>query len=105
MVSSITIYLEGDIVEEGVQFTLTELSRASGASEELLMLCVAEGALAPRGPAGLRDEVVQWRFEGAALRRARTAQRLTQDLGVNAPGVALALDLLDQIEQLQGRVR
>jgi chaperone modulatory protein CbpM len=33
-----------------------------------------------------------------------TAQRLTTVLAVNAPGVALALDLLDQIDALHKRL-
>jgi chaperone modulatory protein CbpM len=53
-------------------------------------------------PAGQQPQ--EWRFTGAALRRARLAQRLAQDLEVNMPGVALALDLLDQIERLQAQL-
>jgi chaperone modulatory protein CbpM len=32
-----------------------------------------------------------------------TAQRLSRDLGLNAAGVALALDLLEEIETLRTR--
>jgi chaperone modulatory protein CbpM len=48
--------------------------------------------------------VAQWRFSGSSLRRARLALRLSQDLEVNAPGVALALDLMDEIEELRARL-
>jgi chaperone modulatory protein CbpM len=99
MTSSITVYMQGEIVEESIEFTLGELSRASGASEEQLSLWVAEGAFEPRGEAS-----PAWRFSGSALRRAATAQRLTRDLGVNAAGVALALDLLEEIEALRTRL-
>ncbi len=99
MASSITVCLQGEIVEESIEFTLGELSRASGASEEELSLWVAEGAFEPRGGA---SQV--WRFSGSALRRAATAQRLSRDLGVNAAGVALALDLLEEIEGLRARL-
>ena len=52
----------------------------------------------------LRQEAtLAWRFSGSALRRAATAQRLTRDLGLNAAGVALALDLLEEIETLRIR--
>jgi chaperone modulatory protein CbpM len=34
----------------------------------------------------------------------RTSTRLQQDLGVNLPGVALALELLERIEQLERRL-
>jgi chaperone modulatory protein CbpM len=37
--------------------------------------------------------------------RVQKAQRLHSDLGINLPGVALALQLLDRIETLEARVR
>ena len=43
----------------------------------------------------------EWRFAGGALRRARTAARLQRDLELNLVGVALALDLMDEIERLR----
>lgn len=96
MTSSTTVYLQGEIVEERVEFTLSELSRASGATEQELVLWVAEGAFEPRGEAAKA-----WRFSGVALYRARCAHRLTRDLGLNPAGVALALDLLEEIESLR----
>lgn len=93
------VYLQGDIVEERVEFTLIELCRATGASEEQFALWVSEGAFEPRGA-----RIEEWRFSGASLRRAATAQRLTQDLELNPQGVALALDLLDQIDALRARL-
>ena len=44
------------------------------------------------------------RFRGASLRRARVAVRLTRDLEVNTAGIALALDLLDEIAELRTRL-
>jgi chaperone modulatory protein CbpM len=98
MKESVTTYLEGQIVEEDVEFTLVELCRASGASEEQLILWISEGAVEPQG-AGPQE----WRFGGASLRRVRTAQRLARDLEINAPGIALALDPLDEINALRAR--
>jgi chaperone modulatory protein CbpM len=45
-----------------------------------------------------------WRFTGTQMRRARMALRLQSDLGINLAGVALALQLLDEIETLQMRL-
>ncbi|WP_353761067.1 chaperone modulator CbpM [Paraburkholderia sp.] len=95
-----TVFVQGQIVEEEVEFTLVELCRASGASEEQLTLWIEEGAVEPQGATP-----GEWRFSGAALRRVRTARRLAQDLEINAPGIALALDLLDEIDALRARVR
>ncbi|MFP3564599.1 chaperone modulator CbpM [Paraburkholderia sp. SIMBA_030] len=91
--------MEGQIVDESVEFTLVELCRISGASEDELNLWVSEGAFEPKGA-----EPHEWRFSGEALRRARTAQHLARDLEINAPGIALALDLLDEIEALRTRL-
>ena len=93
------VYLQGEVVEEHVEFTLIELCRVTGASEEQFTLWVNEGAFEPRGA-----HIEEWRFSGASLRRAVTAQRLTRDLELNAQGVALALDLLDQIDVLRARL-
>ncbi len=96
--------LQGEIVEESVQFSLTELCRASGATEEQLKLWVAEGALEPQGEFELHSRATRtWVFSGSALRRAVIAHRLESELEVNPAGVALALDLIDQIEDLRRR--
>jgi len=90
--------LAGPIVEEEVHFTLVELCRACHAEEEHVVAWVLEGVLEPVG-----DSPGDWRFRGESLRRARLACRLSQDLGINAPGIALVLDLLDEISLLRAR--
>ena len=87
-------------VEVEFQLTLVELSRACGAPEEQVSAWVHEGALVPQG-SGPRD----WRFEASSLRRARMAARLARDFEIEAPAVALVLDLLDEIERLKSRTR
>jgi chaperone modulatory protein CbpM len=94
-----TIWLEGRIVEEDSGFTLSGLCRATGASESQLVLWVSEGAF------GAQDGAQQtWRFTGTSLYRARVAVRLASDFDINPPGIALALDLLDEIDALRARV-
>jgi chaperone modulatory protein CbpM len=46
-------------------------------------------------------ERTHWRFSGRSLHRAQVARRLHEDLDVNLPGIALALDLLEEIERLR----
>jgi chaperone modulatory protein CbpM len=88
------------IVETELYFSLPELSRACGVEIALLESLVHEGVLTPQG-----DEPAQWRFEGTVLARARAATRLLQDLELSAPGTALVLELLDEIEGLRSQVR
>lgn len=88
------------VVEEELHFSLDELCRACRASEDQIRVWVVEGVLEPVGAAPQA-----WRFAGASLRRTRVAMTLTRDLEINPSGVALALDLMDEIEALKGRLR
>lgn len=88
------------VVEEEVPLTLLELCQACCAPQDHVIAWVYEGALDPEG-ATPQD----WLFTGPSLRRARLALRLARDLEVNPPGVALALDLLDEIHALHGRLQ
>jgi len=45
-----------------------------------------------------------WCFNGISIRRVQTAKRLQHDLGINLAGVALAIELLDEIESLRTRL-
>ena len=92
--------IEGRVVEEQVQLTLVELCQACSAEQEHVLTWVFEGVLEPVG-----DAPQDWRFGGESLRRARLALRLSRDLEINPPGVALALDLLDEIAALRARLQ
>lgn len=92
--------IRGVLVEEELEFTLVELCRACRVEREQLLVLVQEGVLTPIG-----GEPPDWRFGGDALRRTRAALRLTRDLELNAAGVALVLDLLDEIDSLRSRLR
>lgn len=80
--------------------TLAELSRCCGVTAEKILVLVGEGVLSPGG-GSQRD----WRFADQDLQRAMRALRLERDLGVNAAGAALAIDLLDEMRWLRERVR
>ncbi len=88
----------GYVVEE-VDLTLIELCRACQAPEETVRAWVIEGVIEPKGT---RPD--EWRFSGGALQRARRAMTLARDLDINVAGVALVLDLLDEIAELRARI-
>jgi chaperone modulatory protein CbpM len=92
--------LTGLNLDEVENLTLCELSRACAMHAEWVIELVEEGVLEPAGRG-----VTYWRFPGSSLRRACIAARLQRDLGINLAGVALALDLLDEIETLHRRLR
>jgi chaperone modulatory protein CbpM len=97
--SGVTL-LHGAVVEEEVQLTLVELCQACNTEEQRIQEWIAEGLLEPVG-----ESPQDWRFSGESLRRARLALRLTRDLEIDPAGVALALDLLDEIAALRARLQ
>ena len=98
--SELQSILNGEILDEGVALTLAELCRACDLPAEQVTELVEYGVVEPVG-----RERGQWRFEAVSIRRVRRARRLQQDLGVNTAGAALALDLLDEMEQLRARLQ
>lgn len=93
--------LAGQILdEEDTEITLVQLCRSCDVQGELIEAMVEQGILEPTGRRGSH-----WSFPSSSLRRTRITLRLQRDLGVNLAGAALALDLLDRIEELNARLR
>jgi chaperone modulatory protein CbpM len=88
--------LTGEIVGERVHLSVADLCRLFAVDERQIIDLVEEGALSV-----VEIETREWRFSGATLRRARIALRLERDLGINAPGAALVLELLEELEELR----
>ena len=88
--------LSGAIFEESAILTLEDLSRMCAVDERHIREFVEEGVLEIAAA-----DSGEWHFQGAALRRMRLALRLERDLEINLAGVALALDLMDQLAQLR----
>ena len=90
----------GILLDERVRYSLTEVCRICGSKTEWVVELVELGVLEPSG-----DSRSQWQFAGDTVHIAMKAQRLQRDLGLNLAGVALALELLDEIETLRSRLR
>ncbi len=69
--------------------SLQELCRFCRADETWILELVDYGVLSPEGAS-----VTEWHFRGTNIARAKKAQRLNRDLGINTAGIALILDLL-----------
>ena len=95
-----TVFIEGFIFEDQSGFSLQEICRACTAETVEIIDLVHEGVLHPGG-AGQLD----WQFTGVHVHRAQRALRLQRDLGVNLAGAALALELMDEVEQLRARLQ
>jgi chaperone modulatory protein CbpM len=87
--------LSGEIFDDYTLLSVDELSRLCAVERTFIIELVEEGVLKTI------EISPEWRFSGTALRRARTASRLQRDLQINLPGVALALELLDELEHLR----
>jgi chaperone modulatory protein CbpM len=94
----------GFILEEQTALSLDDICRACAVQPDLIIELVHEGVLAPVDDSP-RNTPDQWHFSGVHLHRARVALRLQNDLGVNLAGAALALQLLDELDQLRTRLR
>ncbi|WAK00851.1 chaperone modulator CbpM [Methylobacter sp. YRD-M1] len=90
------VVISGTVLDESMRFTLVELCDFAKASPDQIIEMVEEGVLEPEG-----TSVYTWRFDTHALKRLQIAIRLEQDLGVNLPGSALVLDLLEEMERLK----
>jgi chaperone modulatory protein CbpM len=85
------------------QLSLDELSRTCAVHSEFIVELVQEGVIAP-APAAAHSAPETWRFSSLQVRRTMVAWRLQRDLGVNLPGAALALQLLDELETLRAQM-
>lgn len=89
-------FLPGEILEDGRLVSVADLSRMFRVEERHIVEWVEEGVLTV-----IEVDTAEWRFSASELRRARIALRLERDLGINLPGVALALELLEELEPLR----
>lgn len=92
--------LRVELIDDERCFTIAELCRACAIDAELVERLVDEGIIEPVGKEGHHLQ-----FSGNSLRRTRISVNLQRDLGVNLAGVALALELLERIEQLDSRLQ
>ena len=92
--------LLGAIFEESAVLTVKDLSRMCAVDEQHIVEFVEEGVLSV-----VEINTAEWHFTGAALRRARLALRLERDLELNLAGVALALELIEELQRLRREVQ
>ncbi len=99
MVKQTTDILSGNIVENETRLTLRQLCDSCAVRAEYIIELVDEGFIEPSGV-----EKSHWYFSGVSIKRVQKAKRLQRDLGINLAGVALVIDLIDEIEYLRARL-
>jgi len=90
----------GVMIDTDTGLTLSQLCRLCAVHADYVIELVEEGVIQPSG-----DEVTQWNFPGLCIQRTRKARRLQADLGINLAGVAVILELLDEVDSLRHRLR
>lgn len=89
-----------EVIDEQTVFSMADLCRSCSVEAEFIEAMVEQGIIEPSG-----SRATHWCFTASSLRRTRVTLHLQKDLGVNLAGAALALDLLDHIEQIESRLR
>ena len=86
---------------DGSTFTLHEVCERGECHAEFVIKLVSYGIIAPIEPT---VEARQWLFDVAALARLHKARRLQRDLKMNLPGLAMSLELLDEVQDMRREV-
>ncbi|TWI58338.1 chaperone modulatory protein CbpM [Pseudomonas duriflava] len=79
-----------------LEFGLDELSRLVNTPPTRVIEIVEHGIVEPSGQGPDR-----WMFDLSALHTVRRAVRLQRELELDWAGIALAIDLLDEVERLR----
>ncbi|HLV78513.1 MAG TPA: chaperone modulator CbpM [Marinobacter sp.] len=86
---------------DGTRFTLHEICERGACHAEFVIKMVNYGVITPLQEAA---EVRQWQFDTAALHRLQKALRLQRDLKLNLPGLAMSLELLDEVQGMRREI-
>lgn len=93
------IDLAPELLDDELELSLEEFCEACSGSTRWVIELVEEGVIQP-----VDESAGDWRFTGTSLTRAVVAMRLRRDLDVNTPGIALALDLIEELRELRQRL-
>ena len=88
-----------ELLGERDWLAVTEICRLCRMDAGVLQELAELGVIAPRG-----RRLEDWELPAAVLPRLRVAGRLMRDLGVNASGAALAVELLEMQHALERQI-
>jgi len=92
--------LEAHLLGEQDWIAVETLCRVCDLTLEAMAELADLGVVSPRGYAPS-----EWQLPATVLPRLRTMGRLMRDLGINASGAALAMELIETQRRLELRVR
>lgn len=91
--------LTGIIIDRKALLNLDEIIHASHLTHEIIIEMIDYHVLEPSG-----HSPETWLFDDLCLKRAKMAASFYHDLEINMAGIALAIDLLEQIDDLESRL-
>lgn len=86
------------VIDETISCSLRQCCSLCRVNAQMIHDMIDEGIISPAG-----DNPQNWCFGALEIKRIQITLRLQQDLRVNLPGAALALDLLEELAAIQGR--
>ena len=86
-------------LDETTTYSLHQCCTLCRINAQMIYEMIDEGVISPMG-----DNPQNWCFRATQIKRIQITLRLQQDLRVNLPGAALALDLLEELAELRGLI-
>jgi len=90
------------LLDESVTYSFTEFCNVCKVRDDLVYEMINEGIIVPLTMAG--DSPQSWMFSATNIKKVQMTVRLQEDLRVNLPGAALAIELLEELEQLRSKI-
>jgi chaperone modulatory protein CbpM len=86
------------VIDETISCSLRQCCALCQINAQMIHEMIDEGIISPAG-----DTPRNWCFGANEIKRIQITLRLQQDLRVNLPGAALALELLEKLMELERR--
>jgi chaperone modulatory protein CbpM len=91
--------LEAHVLEQASWLHVDEFCARLRVQQQWIVELVELGALEPRG-----EQPSGWAFPPSDVPRVRSMSRLVEDLGVNLPGAAIILELVEERRRLLAKL-
>ena len=82
------------------QLSLDDLCAIVNLNQEAIMELIEHEVIHPQG-----DEPPEWNFDLNELKRLKRALRLKRDLQVNVEGLAILLNLLEEVDDMRAHIQ
>ncbi|MEM1244246.1 MAG: chaperone modulator CbpM [Pseudomonadota bacterium] len=88
--------VSAEIIDDNFKISFTKLCEYCHSEETFVHTLIEFGLIEP-----LDKREAELHFDATALQRTQKALRLQRDLAINMEGIALVLDLLDEVTELR----